>query len=272
MATGTILVTGAAGGLGMATTRTLTARGFRVIGTRLPQEDAAGLEALGARAVPLDLTQPASVRDAMAQLDALLAEQPLAGLVNNAGIADGGPIELLDLDRLRTVLEVNVVGLIAVTQALLPRLRRARGRIVNLSSVSGRLAVPFLAPYCASKFAVEAISDCLRREVQHFGVEVIIIEPAIMRTPIWDRALQHDLERYRGTPYEPAIGPALRRIRKGRDRGLDPDEVARTIADALTMPRPPTRIPVLRNPRSFLLARWLPDRLIDRRIARKIWG
>jgi NAD(P)-dependent dehydrogenase (short-subunit alcohol dehydrogenase family) len=268
---GAVIVTGAAGGIGMATSRLLAERGFRVIGTLLDSEDPAPLEALGALAVRLDVTQAASLREATARIEAALGDTPLAGLINNAGIADGGPIEMLDLDAMRHLFEVNVFGLVAVTQAFLPRLRRARGRVVNVSSVSGRVAAPFLASYSASKFAVEAISDCLRRELQPSGVEVVIIEPAVVRTPIWDKALGHDLERYRGTPYEPVIDKALRRIRKGRDRGLDPAEVARAIADALTVIHPPTRIPVLRNRRSFLLAQWMPDRFIDRRIARKVW-
>ncbi|MBX3024823.1 SDR family oxidoreductase [bacterium] len=266
-----VVLTGAAGGIGMATSRLLVERGFRVVGTLLDSEDAAPLEALGAQAVRLDVTQPASLREAIARIEALLGDTPLAGLINNAGIADGGPIELLDLDAMRHVFEVNVFGLVAVTQAFLPRLRRSRGRIINISSVSGRVAAPFLASYSASKFAVEAISDCLRRELQPSGIEVVIIEPAVIRTPIWDKALAHDLERYRGTPYEPVIEKALRRIRKGRDRGMEPIEVARVIADALTVIPPPTRIPVLRNRRSFVLAQWMPDWFIDRRIARKVW-
>ena len=266
-----VVVTGASGGIGLATSRLLVERGFRVFGTLLEHEDSAPLEALEVTPVRLDLAQPASLRDATERIRALLDDKPLAGLINNAGIADGGPIELLDIDVLRHVFEVNVVGLVAVTQAFLPRLRQSRGRIINISSVSGRLATPFLAPYCGSKFAVEAISDCLRRELYPFGVEVVIIEPAIVRTPIWDKALQHDFDRYRGSPYESVIGKALRRLRKGRERGLDPSKVARVIVDALTVARPPIRIPVLRNRRGFLLALWMSDRFLDRRIARKAW-
>lgn len=266
-----VVVTGAAGGLGFATSGLLVERGFRVFGTLLDNEESAPLERAGVTPVRLDVTQRASVSNAAERIHGLLGGMPLAGLVNNAGIAYGGPIELLDLDAMREVFEVNVLGLVAVTQALLPKLREAKGRIINISSVSGRLAVPFLAPYCGSKFAVEAISDCLRRELQPFGVDVVIIEPAIMRTPIWDKALQQDLERYRGTPYEPVIAKAERRLRKGRDRGLDPSEVARVIAEALTVVRPPIRIPVVRNRRSHLMALWMPDRFIDRIIARKVW-
>src|SRR5262249_14208922 len=157
------------------------------------------------------------------------------GLVNNAGIADGGPLELLDIGAVRHVFEVNVLGLIAITQPFLPKLRESKGRIVNMSSVSGRLAVPFLAPYCASRFAVEAISDSLRRELYPFGVHVVVIHPAVVRTAIWDKAAKQDVERYRGPVYEPVIPEALRRIRKSQQKGLDPAEVARAIVEALTV-------------------------------------
>ncbi len=266
-----VVVTGASGGLGLATSGLLVERGFRVFGTLLDREDSAPLERAGVIPVRLDVTQPASVRNASERIHGLLGSMPLAGLVNNAGIAHGGPIELLDLDALREVFEVNVLGLVAVTQAFLPKLRESKGRIINISSVSGRLAVPFLAPYCGSKFAVEAISDCLRRELQPFGVEVVVIEPAVIRTPIWDKALREDFERYRGTPYESVIPKALRRLRKGRDRGLDPSAVARVVGDALTVIRPPIRIPVVRNRRRHLLALWMSDRFLDRMIARKVW-
>jgi NAD(P)-dependent dehydrogenase (short-subunit alcohol dehydrogenase family) len=266
-----VVVTGAAGGLGFATGSLLVQRGFRVFGTLLESEDSAALERAGVTPVRLDLRQSASVRDASERIHAQLGDMPLAGLVNNAGIATGGPIELLDLDALREVFEVNVFGLVAVTQAFLPKLREAKARIINISSVSGVLAAPFLAPYCSSKFAVEAISDSLRRELYPFGVEVVIIEPAVIRTPIWDKALQVDLERYRGTVYEPVIPEALRRLRKNREKGLDPSVVARVIGDALTVADPPIRIPVARKRRNHLMARWMPDRFIDRMIARKVW-
>lgn len=267
-----VVVTGASGGLGLATSALLVEHGFRVFGTLLDHEDSAPLERLRVTPVRLDVTKATSVRHASEHIHGLLDGMPLAGLVNNAGIAHGGPIELLDLDVVREVFEVNVLGLIAVTQAFLPSLRESKGRIVNISSVSGRLAVPFLAPYCGSKFAVEAISDCLRRELHPFGVDVVIIEPAVIRTPIWDKALQQDFERYRGTPYEPVVATAQRRLRKNRERGLDPSAVARVILEALTVVHPPIRIPVVRNKRNHLMALWMSDRFLDRMIARKVWN
>ena len=266
-----VVVTGASGGLGFATAKLLVDRGFRVFGTLLDEEDSAPLESARVTPVRLDVRRKESLDAATVRIHELLGDMPLAGLVNNAGIAHGGPIELLALDAVREVFEVNVLGLIAVTQAFLPKLREAKGRVINISSVSGRLAVPFLAPYCGSKFAVEAISDCLRREMQPFGVDVVVVQPAVMRTPIWDKALQQDLERYRGTPYEPVIAKAERRLRKGRDRGLDPAEVAVVVADALTVVNPPIRIPVVRNRRTHLISLLMPDRFIDRMIARKVW-
>jgi NAD(P)-dependent dehydrogenase (short-subunit alcohol dehydrogenase family) len=269
---GAVLVTGASGGIGFATSQVLTAQGFRVFGTLLPGEDDAPLKKAGIVPVRLDQTNAASVESARADVLAQLGGAPLVGLVNNAGIADGGPIELLDMAAVRQVFEVNVLGVIAVTQAFLPALRAAKGRIVNVSSVSGRLAMPFLAPYCASKFAIEAISDSLRRELHPFGVKVVVIQPAVTRTGIWDKAAQQDLERYRGTPYESVIPEAQRRILKNRTKGLDPALVARAIADGLTASDPPIRIPVLKKRTKHLLALWMPDRVIDRMISKKLWG
>jgi len=266
-----VVVTGAAGGIGFATSRMLRERGFRVFGTLLENEDSTRLEEIGVTPVRLEVTDAASVRQASTFILDQLGSAPLAGLVNNAGIADGGPLELLDIGAVRHVFEVNVLGLIAITQPFLPKLRESKGRIVNMSSVSGRLAVPFLAPYCASKFAVEAISDSLRRELYPFGVHVVVIQPAVVRTAIWDKAAKQDVERYRGTVYEPVIPEAQRRIRKSQQKGLDPAEVARAIVAALTVAEPPTRVPVVKKRKNLLLASWIPDRMLDRMIARKVW-
>ena len=160
-----VLVTGASSGIGRAVAGELVRRGFTVFGTIRRRDDAPALAALGATPVTLDVTDAATIAAARAQLERALAGQPLVGLVNNAGIPAAGPLELLPLDELRRVFEVNVVGVVAVTQAFLPLLKVARGRIVNISSLAGRAALPFLGPYAASKFALEAISDSLRREL-----------------------------------------------------------------------------------------------------------
>src|SRR5438309_10086573 len=167
-----VVVTGASSGIGAAIARDLAARGFRVFGTVRREQDCAPLEA--ARVVPvlMDVTDTASIARAGDEVTRALAGAPLAALVNNAGIPSAGPLELVPLDQLRHVLEVNLVGAVAVTQAFLPLLKAARGRIVNISSVAGRGALPFMAPYAASKFALEGASDSLRRELLPFGVHL----------------------------------------------------------------------------------------------------
>jgi NAD(P)-dependent dehydrogenase (short-subunit alcohol dehydrogenase family) len=269
-----VLVTGATSGIGLVTSRLLAAEGFRVLGGAFPTEDTAALREAGGTPVPLDVTDEASVRRARDEVSEALVGAPLWGLVNNAGIVGAGPIEYVDLTELRRVFEVNVFGLVAVTQAFLPQLREARGRIVNMSSLSALLAVPFLSPYNASKAAVEAISDSLRREVEHFGVEVVIVEPGVTRTPLWRHADAIDLGPFRSTPYAAALekvhGTA---VRKG-GKGQPPENVARAIVQALTDPKPPTRIRVQRKLKAkirYSLLPLLPDRLIDRLVADRVW-
>jgi NAD(P)-dependent dehydrogenase (short-subunit alcohol dehydrogenase family) len=270
---GAVFVTGASGGIGFATSRALAERGFRVFGSHLPAEDAEPLRGIGVSPLALDVTDVSSVEAARDRIAAALGDVPLVGLVNNAGIADGGPIEMADLDAVRRMLEVNVFGLFAVTKAFLPALRAARGRVVNVSSVSGQFAAPFLGAYCACKFALEAFSDSLRREMLPFGVDVIVVRPAITRTAIWDRASALDLERFRGSGYEAVAVKVRQRMLKSSRKGLDPAQVAGAIVRALTEAKPPTRIAVLRKGklRKYLLSGWLPDRMVDRVVAQKIW-
>lgn len=272
---GAVLVTGATGGIGFATSHALKERGFRVFGTFLPVEDPARLSEAGIEPIRLDVTDTVSVEAARDEVVRLLGETAhLSGLVNNAGIADGGPIELLDLDSVRRMLDVNIFGVFAVTKAFLPLLRMSKGRIVNVSSMSGRLAVPFLGPYCACKFALEAISDTLRREMLPFGVDVVVVQPAVTRTPIWDRVAEVDVGRFRGTPYERVAERVKKRMAKSQRKGLDPSVIAAAIVRGLTEANPPTRIPVVRKgkKRRLILQDWLPDRMIDRIVAKKIWA
>src|SRR5881296_727045 len=160
-----IVVTGASTGIGAAIARELAGRGFRVFGTVRRPSDAAALTQAGVTPVMMDVTDSPAIARARAEVERELAGAPLAGLVNNAGIPAAGPLELLPLDELRRALEVNLIGAVAVTQAFLPLLKRACGRIVNISSVAGRYALPFMGPYSASKFALEAVSDRDRKSV-----------------------------------------------------------------------------------------------------------
>ena len=267
-----VVVTGASSGIGLDACRELAAHGFRVFGTVRRAEDEAGVQAVGATPVRLDVTSPASIRAARDQIAGLLDPASLAGLVNNAGISGAGPIELLDLDEFRRMFEVNALGAVAVTQEFLPLLKAGRGRIVNISSVSGRIAPPFMAPYAASKFALEAISDCMRHELRPFGIDVIVIEPGVVHTPIWKKGASRDLEPVRNTIYESVLTSMRDGAASVDDRAMPPSRVSRAILHALTARRPAARIPVVRSRMLFRLYSLVPDRIRDRRVARHIWG
>ena len=265
-------MTGASTGIGREAARLLAASGFRVFGTVRRDEDAAALRADGVEPVRLEVTDPAGIAAAEDQVLAALGEAPLVGLVNNAGVPAAGPLEFLPLDELRQVLEVNVIGVMAVTQAFLPALRRSSGRIVNMSSIAGRIAMPFAGPYAASKFALEALSDSLRRELLGSGVRVILIEPGSVRTPIWDKvSAPGKLERYDQTPYATALPLVRQQALAGVEKGLPPRAVADAVLRALTARRPPVRIPVIKRKWRFRLLQFLPDWVLDRAAQRVLW-
>jgi len=274
MATGTVLVTGASTGIGEATALHLKELGFDSVGAVRKDEDAERLRAAGLRAVKLDVTDGGSIAAARAEL----GDGSLAGLVNNAGIAVAGPIEFLPLDELRHQLEVNVVGQVAVIQAFLGALRAGRGRIVNVSSIGGRVALPLLGAYAASKFALEAISDSLRRELYGQGMEVILIEPGGVKTPIWDKSneMADQIQKQMPPDAERIYGRLIEGVRKAtieiaQDKGIEAREVAEVIGRALTAKRPRTRYLVgtdakIRGP----MAKVLPDRVMDRAVAKQL--
>jgi len=242
-----------------------------VFGTVRRAEDEAALERAGVTAVRMDVTDPASIARAREQVERALAGAPLEGLVNNAGIPAAGPLELFPLDELRQVLEVNLIGALAVTQAFLPLLKASRGRIVNMSSIAGLGALPFMGPYAASKFALEALSDSLRRELLPFGVRVIVIEPGSFKTAIWSKVEAMDLRRYAGTPYESVLDRFRRAVLRGAERAPPPDKVVRAVGRALTARRPPLRVIV--TPHGWLdrIPLWIPDRWLDWLIYRFLW-
>ena len=274
MPSGTVLVTGASTGIGEATALHLKQLGFDAVGAVRKDQDAERLRSQGLRTVKLDVADPASIAAARAEL----GDGPLAGLVNNAGIAVAGPLEFLPLDQLRLQLEVNVVGQLAVIQQFLPALRAGRGRIVNLSSIGGRFALPLVGPYNASKFALEGISDSLRRELHGQGVDVILIEPGGVKTPIWGKSneLADELQQQMPPEAERLYGRLIDGVRRAtieiaQEKGIEPNEVAEVIGKALTAKRPRTRYLVgtdakIRGP----MAKILPDRLMDRAVARQL--
>jgi len=280
-----VVITGAASGIGRACALRFDRLGYRVLaGVRRPEDAEALKAASDGRIEPLTLevTNQQSVTAAAAVLgDAplhglVLRDAPLHGLVNNAGIAVAGPVELVPLERWRTQLEINVIGLVSVTQAFLPALRRGCGRIVNIGSIAGRSALPCSGPYCASKYAVEAITDSLRMELAPFGIAVAVIEPGAVATPIWDKSAR--IAEEMSGQVDPSLYQLysglvdkIRKLAAQAGRGAIPvEEVVRAVEHALTSARPHTRYPVGRDAKLRLLLKRLPDRVMDRLIMRRI--
>jgi NAD(P)-dependent dehydrogenase (short-subunit alcohol dehydrogenase family) len=276
MAARTILVTGASTGIGEATVLHLRELGFVPLAGVRSDEDAERLAGSGIRSVKLDVTD-------QGQVDAVrneVGDSALAGLVNNAGIAVAAPIEFLPIDQLRRQLEVNLIGQVAVTQALLPALRRGRGRIVNVSSIGGRVALPLLGAYAMSKFALEAFSDSLRRELRSQGVDVIVIEPGGVKTPIWKKgnALADEMGASMTAEGERLYGPIREAMRKEtvkieQVRGMPAREVAELIGTVLTESRPRARYVIGKEAKQrAALAQVLPARVMDRLIGKALGG
>lgn len=273
-------MTGASTGIGFATARVLIARGVHVCGSVRRVADADRLRAeLGNQFTPLlfDVTDDAAIRASVPVVADRLEGARLWGLVNNAGIAIGGPLIHQPLDEIRRHLDINLLGAIAAVQAFAPLLGtdRARtgkaGRIVNISSVSGRISAPFLGAYAASKHALEGMSNSLRRELMLFGIDVVIINPGSVVTPIWDKAEATDASRYANTEYAPLLSGFLTAaLRSGRS-GLPPEAVGEVVWKALSVGRPRTFYPVVpRRLTNWTIPLALPARLIDRLIARRL--
>lgn len=268
-----VVITGASTGIGAACAIECARRGVTVFaGVRTHEAGEALRKSDGALVVPiqLDVTDAESIRQAAGIVRQAIGEKGLAGLVNNAGIAISGPLEYIPLDRLRKQFEVNVIGQIAVTQAFLPMLRQARGRIVNMGSIAGRAATPMIGPYSASKFALEALTDALRMEVRHFGVRVAIVEPGAIATPIWDKSAQMaaEMEAAASAEAKTLYGETIHRVREAFDqaarRAISTDAVVAAVWHALTADRPKTRYLVGTDARiRAMMVKWLPDRLQD---------
>jgi len=275
-AAGTVLVTGTSKGIGRACARDLHARGFRVFAGVRTDADAEALRAAADdRLVPLllDVTRPADIAAAGDLLRSRVGPAGLWGLVNNAGIAVAGPIEYLPPQEVRRQFEVNVFGTLELTQTCLPLLRTARGRIVNVSSVNGQVVTPFNGAYCASKFALEAISDALRRELQPTGVRVVLVEPGSIRTAIRDTA-KANARRLAGE-YPDIVrrhyGGVLRRLEQVQTpaHALAPERVARIVARALEARRPRARYRVGWDARlGVMAAHLLPTSALDALLSR----
>jgi NAD(P)-dependent dehydrogenase (short-subunit alcohol dehydrogenase family) len=273
-----VLVTGASSGIGEVTARELVRRGFRVFaGVRNPDDGARLAAVIGPRCTPiqLEVTDPESIAAAAAELR---AAGGVYGLVNNAGIAVTAPLEFLPLDELRRQFEVNVFGAIAVTQALLPLLRRSLGRVVNVGSIGGRTALPIAGPYGASKAALAMLTASLRMELAPFDIFVSYIEPGSHRTALWERSrrsaerLHAELPALARDYYGTAID-AVRALSDAAEReGDDPLRVAEAIAHALESAHPKARYTIGKDTRLHVLLGLLPPQVKQRAILRRLAG
>ncbi len=275
---GAVLITGTSTGIGRASALLLDRSGYRVFAGVRKAQIGRNLQAEASeRLTPviLDITQAEQIAGAVeAVKEALGPDLGLVGLVNNAGIGVAGPTEFLPIDVLRRQLEVNVIGQIAVTQAFLPLIRKGHGRIVNIGSGSGRFALPFLGAYAASKFAMEALTDVLRRELQPWDIRVSIVELGTVQTPMWDKStaetydLQAELPAYAKELYEESTSSMARIMENGRRRAIPSEVVAEVVREVLEARRPRTRYRVGADARMAVIANFLPDRLTDWVIAK----
>jgi NAD(P)-dependent dehydrogenase (short-subunit alcohol dehydrogenase family) len=273
-----VLITGASTGIGRATALHLDGKGWRVFAGVRREEDAASLRDAGSeRLVPLmlDVTDSAQIAEAVDRIGGEVGDGGLDGLVNNAGIAVPGPLETLPVDDFKRQIEVNLTAHVAVTQAMLPSIRRAPGRIVFITSIGGLMAFPMFGAYHAAKFGLEAVGDVFRQELRPWGIKVAIVEPGSIATPLWERG-DAEVDAIGGRAadghaelYGEAIEAYREVARKTGARGIPAEKVATKIERALSARRPRTRYLVGADARGqAFVSRLLPDRLVDWLVAR----
>jgi NAD(P)-dependent dehydrogenase (short-subunit alcohol dehydrogenase family) len=277
-ATRSVVVTGASTGIGHACVKVLTQNGFHVFTAVRKQADADRLTSeFGTTVTPLlfDVTDQRAVAAAARQVELALRGNTLAGLVNNAGMAVAGPLLYLRIEDFERQFDINVTGQLVVTQAFAPLLgadrdRKGRpGRIVMISSIGGKNALPFAGPYAASKFAIEGLSEALRRELMLFGIDVVIVAPGAVVTPIWDKT-EDAFAPFGNTPYAPILEKMKTIMLDTAAKGLQPERIGQAVHTALTVAKPKARYTVTPNPVQTFLTRYLPRRLVDRMIAGRI--
>lgn len=269
-----VVVTGASSGIGWGTTKTLTSKGWNVFGSVRKQGDAERLsEAFGESVTPLmfDVTDEAGARAAAETVRRHLKGETLAGLVNNAGIAIPGPILHQSLADYRAQVEVNLIGAYITSQAFVPllgadpSLNGRPGRVVNITSLGGKIGAPLLSGYCSAKHGLEGLSECMRRELMLYGIDVVIIGPGAVKTPIWGKAQSKDIPDFVNTDYGPAMKTLSRLMDGGAREGLEVERIGELIHRALTTARPRTRYAVAPNiVRDWIFPTVLPKRWVDR--------
>lgn len=264
-----VIVTGASTGIGYAITKYLIDRNYFVFGSVRKAADAerlaADFGAQGFQALLFDVTDREAIEKARLAVSSVIGDQKLAALVNNAGIAVGGPLKYLSAEEVRQQFDVNVIGLLSVTQAFIPYLENPTkaGRIINISSVSGILVSPFTSLYSASKFAVEALTHGLRRELYFHGVTAISIQPGPIKTPIWDKALSFS-GRYDHTEYGKVLEDMDRFIKKTEQNAIPPERVAQVVHRALTSRSPRPTYLVMKGGLFARIISWLPHAWVDK--------
>jgi NAD(P)-dependent dehydrogenase (short-subunit alcohol dehydrogenase family) len=271
-----VVVTGASTGIGWAIAKFLVGRGYRVFGSVRKQADADRLKGeFGQNFTPLlfDVTDEAAVLAAARQVREALGGETLAGLVNNAGVAVAGPVLEMSADDFRRQMDINVIGPVISTQAfgpLLgadPSLKGPKGRIVMICSVAGKNGNPLSAPYCTSKHAIEGLSESLRRELMLFGIDVIIVAPGAVKTPIWSKAEQFDMSVYQNSPY---LNKAMAFMMKLGETGLPAERIAEVVFEALTAAKPKVRYQITPDQMRHFMTATLPKRAVDRIIAKRL--
>ena len=274
-----VVVTGASTGIGWASAKLLLDKGFRVFGSVRKQADAERLKGeFGENFTPLifDITDEAAVLAGAREVRAALNGDTLAGLVNNAGVAVTGPVLELSADEFRRQMNVNVIGPIIATQAfgpLLgsdPQLRGPKGRIVMISSVAGKNGNPLTPAYAASKHALEGLSESLRRELMLFGIDVVIVAPGPVKTPIWSKAEEGDISAYQNSPYFPALQKMRASMLRLGAIGLPAEKIAETVYEALTAAHPRVRYQITPDPMRHIVTTYLPKRMVDKIIAKRL--
>ena len=272
-----VVVTGVSTGIGRGIAESLTRRGIRVFGSVRKESDATLLKtALGDAFTPLlfDVMDEAAVRAGAATVRKALNGETLSGLVNNAGIATPGPVLHQPLADYRKQIEVNLIGAYTVTQNFAPllgadrSLRGAPGRIVNITSLGGKIGSPFLAGYCSAKHGLEGLSESVRRELLLYGIDVIIIGPGAVKTPIWDKAEAMDTSSYARTDYGPAMVKLSDFMAGGARDGLAVERVGELVHYALTTRRPRVRYALAPS----LLLDWIVPRLMPRRMVDRFFA
>lgn len=276
-----ILITGVSTGIGYDLAKVFVKNGYTVFGSLRKQEDAQRLSSsLGDQFKPLifDVTDHDAVDAAANQLKKEIGDEGLGGLINNAGVAIGGPLLDVDIEEYRYQFEVNVIGLVKVTQAFAPLLgacedhKSEPGRILQISSVAGKMAMPFLSPYVGSKHAVEGISVSLRRELLLFGIDVIVVGPGPIQTPIWQKGTGDKEEKYQKSPFYPALQIFQNVfVRSAVKKGWTSEKATNIIFKIFEKDKPKTRYALV--PQRFMswtLPKLIPSRMLDRLVGKKL--